>query len=118
MRDIQELDVHIFGSLRWVLEVKVFLIKGNKARVATRQNTVNDVFDDVDRTGWCTYIPGVANLTPCGGDARAIWILLVRFDLADNHGVSNFVLSVSGDILKLDEAEGVFAFHALVLWAF
>ena len=42
----------------------------------------------------------------------------MRFDLADNHGVANFVLSVLGDIRKLDEAEGVCAFHALVLWAF
>ena len=48
LRDIQELDAHIFGSLHWGLEVKVFKIKGNKARVATQQNTVNDKFDEVE----------------------------------------------------------------------
>ena len=40
------------------------------------------------------------------------------FDFADNHGVENLVSSVLGDIHKLDEAGGVCAFHALVLWAF
>ena len=42
----------------------------------------------------------------------------MRFDLADNHGVANLFSSVLGDILKLDEAEGDCAFHALVLGAF
>ena len=46
-------------------------------------------------------------MTTYDGDARAIWIFLVRFDLSDNHGVANFVSSVLGDIYKLDEAEGV-----------
>ena len=47
-----------------------------------------------------------------------IRVFFVRFDLADNHGVANFSSSVLGDILKLDEEEGVYAFHALVLGAF
>ena len=42
----------------------------------------------------------------------------MSFDLADNHGVENLFSSVLGDILKLDEAEVVCAFHALVLGAF
>ena len=41
----------------------------------------------------------------------------MRFGLTDNHGVAN-IFSVLGDILKLNEAEGVCAFHALVLGAF
>ena len=57
-------------------------------------------------------------MTTCDGDARAIGILFVRFDLADNHGVANLFSSVLGDIRKLDEAGGVCAFHALVIWAF
>ena len=47
-----------------------------------------------------------------------IRVFFVRFDLADNHGVANFSSSVLGDILKLDEAEGVCDFHALVLGDF
>ena len=40
------------------------------------------------------------------------------FDLADNHGVANIFSSVLRDIFKLDEAEGVCAFHVLVLGDF
>ena len=39
----------------------------------------------------------------------------MRFDLADNHGVANFVSSILRDVFKLDEAECVCAFHALLL---
>ena len=42
----------------------------------------------------------------------------MRFDLADNHGVEIFFSSILGDIRKLDEAEGVVAFLALVLGDF
>ena len=118
LRDVRELDAHIFGSLHWGLEIEVFQIKGNKARIATRKNAVNDNFDKVKSSGWFTYIPGVANLTTCDGDAHAIWVLLVWFDLAYYHGVANFMPSVLLNIGELDESEGVCAFHALLPWAF
>ena len=57
-------------------------------------------------------------LTTRDGDACSIGIPLMRFDLADNHGVENFFSSVLRDIFKLDDAEGVYAFHALVLGDF
>ena len=60
----------------------------------------------------------VANLTTSNSDAFSIGIFFVRFDLTDNHGVENFFSSVLGDIRKLDEAEGVCAFHTLVLGGF
>ena len=69
-------------------------------------------------TPWCAYIPRVANLTTCDGDAGAVGIFFVMFDLADNHGVENFFSSVLGYIRKLDEAEGVCAFHVLVIGTF
>ena len=45
-------------------------------------------------------------------------LLLMGFGFADNHGVANFFSSVFRDILKLDEAEGVCAFYALVIGDF
>ena len=83
-----------------------------------RQNTVNDEFDEVKWTGWRTYIPRVANVTNYYGDACSIVIFFVRFDLTYDHGVANFFSYVLGNIRKLDEAEGVCAFRALVLGAF
>ena len=100
------------------MEVEVFKIKADKARIATQQNTSNDNFDEIKSTGWRTYISGVANLTTCDGDACLIGILFMRFDLVDNHGVANLSSSVLGDILKLDEAEVICAFHSFVLGVF
>ena len=41
----------------------------------------------------------------------------MRFDLADNHGVKK-ISSVLRDIFKIDDAEGVSAFHSLVIGDF
>ena len=116
--DVQELYAHIFGSPNQGLEVKVFQIKSDKVCIATRQNAVNDKFDENTCSGRRTYIPGVANLTTYDGDACSIGIFFVRFHLADNHGVANLSSCALGDFLKLDEAKGIFAFHMLVLGAF
>ena len=60
--DICEFYAHILGSLHQGLEVDFFKIKSDKLRIATIQNTVNDEFDEVEGTGWRTYIARVANL--------------------------------------------------------
>ena len=51
------------------------------------------------------------------GDTFPIGILLIMFDLADNHRVTNLFSSVLRDIFKLDDEESVCAFHLLVLGA-
>ena len=107
MLDIQELYAHIYS-----------VFKSDKARIETRQNTVNDEFDKVELTGWHTYISGVENLITCEGDACLIGIFFMRFDLADNHGAADLFSSVLGGIFKLDEVEGAFSFHTLALGAF
>ena len=84
----------------------------------TRQNTVNDEFDEFEGTGWRTYITGVANLDNSDGDVCSIGIFLMSFNLTENHGVTNLFSSVLRDIFKLDDAEGVCAFHVLVLGDF
>ena len=42
----------------------------------------------------------------------------MRFDLADNHGVANFMPAVLRNVRELDDLEGICAFHALLPWAF
>ena len=79
--------MHILGLLHLSLEVEAFLIKADKARIATIQNTVNDEFDEVERTGWRTYIAEVANLATSDGYVCSVRIFLMRFNLPYNHGV-------------------------------
>ena len=90
-------------------------------RIETRQNTVNYEFDEVEETSGRTYITGVADLATSNGYACPIGILLMSFDLADNHGMTNLFSSALRDIFKIDDTEGVHAFHSLVLgalWSF
>ena len=75
-------------------------------------------FDEVEGTGWRTYISGLVDLATSNVDACPIGIPLMRFNLADNHGVTNFFSSVLRDIFKLDDAEVVLAFNLLVLGDF
>ena len=57
-------------------------------------------------------------MTASDGDTGAVRVFLVRFDLADNHGVANFMPTVLRNVRKLDELEGIRAFYALLPWAF
>ena len=52
-----------------------------------------------------------------GGGLSTVWGTL-DCDLSYNHGVANLFSSVLGDILKLDEEEGVCACHTLLLGDF
>ena len=60
------------------------------------------------------YIAWIADAATSDVDACTIGILLLRSDLTHNHGVANLFSSVSRDIFKSNDAEGVSALHALV----
>ena len=57
-------------------------------------------------------------MTASDRDAGAVWVFLVRFDLADNHGVANSMPTVLRNVRKLDDLEGICDFYALLPWAF
>ena len=93
-------------------------VKADKARIATRQDTVNDELEKVKGTCGCAYITWVAYLATSDSDVCKIGILLLRFDLTYNHVVENLFSSVLRDIFKSNDAEGVRVFHSLVLGPF
>ena len=57
-------------------------------------------------------------MTAGDADAGEVWVFLVMFDLADNHGAANFMPTVLRNVRELNDLEGICAFHALLLWAF
>ena len=57
-------------------------------------------------------------MTASDGDAGAVWVFLVWFDFADNHGVANFMPTVLRNVRELDELESICDLHALLPWAF
>ena len=56
-------------------------------------------------------------MTAGDGDAGAVWVFLVRFVLAYDHGMANLMSAVLRNVCELDEFEGVCAFHAFLPWA-
>ena len=57
-------------------------------------------------------------MTASDGDAGAVGVFLVRFDLAYDHGITYLMPAVLRNVCELDEFEGIFALHALLHWAF
>ena len=110
--------MHIFREINWCLEVQVFCVKADKARISTRQDTVNHEIDQVEITCRRAYISGITDTAASYGDACTIGIFLLRSDLTQNHGVENLLPSVAKDILKANDVESVFALNMLFLGAF
>ena len=70
---------------------KSVFFKADKARILTKQETVNHELDQVERTCGRAYISGITFTTARYGDTYTIGILLLRSDLTHNHGVANLL---------------------------
>ena len=90
--NFREFYAHMLRSIHWVLEIKVFYVKADKARIFLRQDTVNNDLDEVEVTFGCAYIAWVVDGDTRDSDTCTIGILLLRSDLTHNHGVAIFFL--------------------------
>ena len=93
-------------------EDKVFCVKTDKARIETRQETVNHELDEVQGSCGRAYIPWITDAATINSNACMIGIFLLRSDLTHNHGLENLFSSVFRDILNSNDAEGVCALHS------
>ena len=73
------------------------------------------IFTKVEGTCGRAYIAWITDAATSDGDLCMIGILFLRSDLTHNHGMENLFSSVSRDIFKSNDAEGVRALHALVV---
>ena len=91
--------------------------QSRKSRITTRQDTVNNELDQVGITCGRAYISGITDAAARYGDACMIGIFLLRSDFTYNHGVENFLSSVTRYIFKSNDVEIVCALKALVIRA-
>ena len=103
--------------MHWGLEIFFFKLKSYKARIATRQDTINNELEEVEGTCGRAYVAWIVDAATRDGDACPIGVFLLRSDLTHNHGVEIFFSSILKDIFKSNDAEGVRSPHALVLGA-
>ena len=106
--------MHILRSIHSCLEIKVFLVKADKVRIVTRQDTFNHELEEVEGTGGHAYILWIADAATSDGDTCTIGVFLLMSDLIHNHGVEDLFSSVLRDIFKSNDEGGVRSLHVLV----
>ncbi len=69
--------------------------------------TLEKEFDKFKGGGVGADIPGEANPGASNGDTGPVRIILLKSDLADNHGMTDFLALVEGDVMIVNDKEGV-----------
>ncbi len=72
-----------------------------------REDTVEQQLEEFKGRGVGAYISRVTDTTAYDGDAGAIRIVFIRLHFTHYHGVADFLLYVSGDVMIVDDKEGV-----------
>ena len=71
------------------------------------------MFEDLQGGCGCAHITWVVDVIATYGDAGAIGVLFLGENCADHGGVGDLFASIEGNILLIDDKEGIRAFDAL-----
>ncbi len=82
-------------------------------RAFAREHTVEEQLEEFKGRRVCADISRVTNTTATNGDAGTIRIVFFRAHLTNYHGVADFLSFVGGNIVIVDEKEGVSARNCL-----
>jgi len=108
-RDVCDFDVDILRIGHWGIKVEVLEADGAESRAFAREDTVDQLLEEFKGRGVGADISWVTNRTTSDGDAGTIRIVFIRLNFTHYHGVADFLLFVSGDVMIVDEKEGVSA---------
>jgi len=107
--DVCDLDVDILRVGRWGIEVEVFEVDGAEACTFAREHTVEQQLEEFNRSGIGADIPRVTDAIASDGDAGMIRIIFIRSHITHYYGVADFLSFVGGDVVIVDDKEGVSA---------
>jgi len=108
-RDVCDFDADILRIRHWGIKVEVLEVDGAELCTFAREDTVEQQLEEFKGRGVGADISGVTNTTTCDGDAGTIRIVFLRSNFTHYHGVADFLSFVSGDVMIVDEKEGVSA---------
>jgi len=108
-RDVCDFDADILRIGHWGIEVEVLEVDGAESRAFAREDTVEQQLEEFKGHGVGADISWVTNTTTSDGDAGTIRIVFIRLNFTHYHGVADFLSFVSGDVMIVDEKEGVSA---------
>lgn len=116
IRDIGELDANIFGIGHRSIEVEVLQVDGTEPCALSGEDTVEEQFDKFQRCGVGANIARVADPVATDSDTGAVGVILLWANLADHHGMADFLALGGRDVLVVDEKECVGTFYPLFGW--
>ncbi len=105
--NVRDLDADVFQVGHGSVEVEIFKVNGAESRTLPGDDAVKKEFDEFKGGGVGADIPGEANPGASNGDSGPVRIILLRSDLADNHGMTDFLALEEGDVLIVNAEEGV-----------
>ncbi len=107
--DVCDFDADLFRIGHWGIKVEVLEVDGAEARAFEREHTVEEHFEEFKGRGVGANIPWETDATAANGDAGTIRIVFFRAHFTNYHGVADFLSFVGGNIVIVDEKEGVSA---------
>ena len=110
--DVIKMDSGIFKSLERCVEVEVFDVEHGKPGTGLGEDTVDEELDEFKGAGRCANITRVTYAIASYGDVHAVGVILLGPVLAYHLGVCDLLLAVWGDVMVVDDEEGVSAQYA------
>jgi hypothetical protein len=113
IRDVGELDAHIFGIWHRSVKVEVLEINGAKPSAFPGEDTVEEEFDKFQGCGVGTNIARVANAVAADSDTGAIGVIFLWANFTDHHSMTDLFAFVKGDVWVVNEKESVGTSYSL-----
>ncbi len=113
--DIGELNANVFGIWHWSVEIEVFYVDGAEPCSLSGEDNVEEQLEEIERGRVGANVAWIADSITTNGDTGAVWVILLRTNLADDHGVADLLGLVGRDVLVVNEEEGVGACYPLTI---
>jgi hypothetical protein len=114
--DIGKLDANVFRIWHWSVEIEVFYVDGAEPSSLSGEDTVEEQLDEFEQGRVGANVAWIADSITTDGDTGAVRVILLRTNLADDHGVADLLALVGQDVLVVNEEEGVGACYPLTIW--
>ena len=116
IRDAGELDVNIFGIGHRSVKIEILHFNGAEPCTLPGEDTVEKEFDEFKGGGVGANVAGIENPVATNGDTDLVRVILLRANFTDNHGMTDLLALVEGDVLVVDEEEGAGTRYPLTCW--
>jgi hypothetical protein len=115
-RYVRDLDADVFRVGHGSVKVEILQVDGAEPCTLPGEDAVEEKFDEFKGGGVGADVARVANPVATNGDTGAVRVILLRANFADHHGMTDLLALVEGDVLEVDEEEGVSTRYPLTGW--